>query len=173
MRAHFLTCKYEQTLCHGIHQTANSPRRRVALRGDLRRRPMKRNIFNLALVLALFTGFVLAQNPGAQDRPDKSQPTPQTQQQPTPETAPAQSQPQSSSPGAQIQAALQKQPKLSNVMVNETTEKIELAGTVASTADKDKARSIAEASAGGRKVVDNIKVSSSTTSSPSTTSPPR
>ena len=140
---------------------------------------MKRNIFNLALVLALFTGFVLAQNPGAQDRPDKSQPTPQTQQQPTPETAPAQSQtqsqsqPQSSSPGAQIQAALQKQPELSNVMVNETTDKIELAGTVASTADKDKARSIAEASAGGRKVVDNIKVSSSTTSSPSTTSPPR
>jgi hypothetical protein len=140
---------------------------------------MKRNIFNLALVLALFTGFVLAQNPGAQDRPDKSQPTPQTQQQPTPETAPAQSQPQSqsqtqsSSPGAQIQAALQKQPELSNVMVNETTEKIELVGTVASTADKDKARSIAEASAGGRKVVDNIKVSSSTTSSPSTTSPPR
>jgi len=56
-------------------------------------------------------------------------------------------------------------------MVNETSDKIELAGTVASTADKDKARNIAEANAGGRKVVDNIKVSSSA-SSPSPTSPP-
>ena len=140
------------------------------LQGELRRRLMKRNIFNLAFVLALFTGFVVAQNPGAQDRSDKSQPTPQAQQQ-TPETASTQNQPQSSSPGAQVQSALQKQPELSNVMVNETSDKIELAGTVASTADKDKARSIAEANAGGRKVVDNIKVSSSA-SSPSPTSPP-
>jgi osmotically-inducible protein OsmY len=133
---------------------------------------MKRNVFYLALVLALFTGFVLAQNPGAQDRPDQPQPTPQAQQ-PTPDTpAPAQSQPQSSSAGAQIQAALQKEPALANVMVNETSEKIELAGTVASAADKDKARSIAEANAGGRKIVNNIKVSSSNTSSPSTTTPP-
>jgi invasion protein IalB len=132
---------------------------------------MKRNIFNLAFVLALFTGFVMAQNPGAQDRSDKSQPMPQAQQQQTPETAPAQSQPQASSAGAQIQTALQKQPELSNVMVNETNDKIELAGTVASAADKDKARSIAEANAGGRKVVDNIKVSSSA-SSPAPTSPP-
>jgi osmotically-inducible protein OsmY len=132
---------------------------------------MKRNIFNLAFVLALFTGFVIAQNPGAQDRSDKSQPMPQAQQQQTPETTAPQSQPQSSSPGAQVQAALQRQPELSNVMVNETSEKIELAGTVASAPDKDKARSIAEANAGGRKVVDRIKVSSSA-SSPSPTSPP-
>ena len=138
---------------------------------------MKRNIFNLALVLvlALFTGFVLAQNPGAQDRHDQSQPTPQAQQS-TPDTqppAPAQSQPQANSAGAQIQAALQKEAALANVVVNETSDKIELAGTVASDADKDKARSIAEASAGGHKVVNNIKVSSSNTSSPSTTPPPR
>jgi osmotically-inducible protein OsmY len=133
---------------------------------------MKRNILNLATVLALFTGFVLAQNPGTQDRSDKSQPTPQTQPQ-TPETAPAQSQPQSSTPGAQIQAALQKEAALSNVMVNETSDKIELAGTVASDADKDKARSIAEANAGGRKVVNNIKVSSSGSAPSSTTPPPQ
>jgi hypothetical protein len=131
---------------------------------------MKRNIFNLAFVLALFTGFVMAQNPGAQDRSDKSQPMPQAQQQQTPETAPAQSQPQASSAGAQIQTALQKQPELSNV---ETNDKIELAGTVASAADKDKARSIAEANAGGRKVVDNIKVSSSANSPAPTSPPPR
>jgi hypothetical protein len=134
---------------------------------------MIRNIFSLAFVLALFTGFVLAQNSGAQDRPDKSQPMPQTQPQSPDTQAPAQSQPQSNSAGAQIQTALQKEPALSNVMVNETTDKIELAGTVASAADKDKARSIAEANAGGHKVVDNIKVSnSSNTSSPSTTTPP-
>jgi hypothetical protein len=140
---------------------------------------MKRNICNLALVLALFTGFVLAQNPGAQDRHDQSQPTPQAQQ-PTPDTQtpaqsqPAQSQPQANSAGAQIQTALQKEPALANVMVNETSEKIELAGTVASDADKDKARTIAEANARGLKVVNNIKVSSSNTSSPSTpTAPPR
>lgn len=59
-------------------------------------------------------------------------------------------------------------------MVNETSEKIELAGTVASDADKDKARTIAEANAGGLKVVNKIKVNSSNTSSPSTpTAPPR
>jgi invasion protein IalB len=141
---------------------------------------MKRNMFYLALVLALFTGFVLAQNPGAQDRPDPSQPsqsppTPQAQQ-PTPDTqapAPAQSQPQANTPGAQIQAALQKEAALSNVMVNETSDKIELAGTVASDADKDKARSIAEASAAGLKIVNNIKVSSNPSSPSSTTPPPK
>ena len=141
---------------------------------------MKRNIFNLALVLALFTGFVLAQNPGAQNPPAQSQPTPQAQQ-PTPDTqtpASGQSQPQATppgaqanTPGAQIQAALQKEAALSNVMVNETSDKIELAGTVATDADKDKARSIAEANAGGRKVVNNIKVGGNA-SAPSTTSPP-
>ena len=132
---------------------------------------MKRNIFNLALVLALFTGFVLAQNPGAQNPPQQSQPTPQAQQ-PTPDSqTPAQSQPQANTAGAQIQTALQKESALSNVMVNETSDKIELVGTVASAADKDKARSIAEQNAGGRKVVDKIKVSSNA-SAPSTTSPP-
>jgi invasion protein IalB len=141
---------------------------------------MKRNMFYLALVLALFTGFVLAQNPAAPDRPDQSQPsqsppTPQAQQ-PTPDTqapAPAQSQPQANTPGAQIQAALQKEAALSNVMVNETSDKIELAGTVASDADKDKARSIAEANAAGLKIVNNIKVSSNPSSPSSTTPPPK
>jgi len=136
---------------------------------------MKRNIFNLAFVLALFTGFVLAQNPGAQNRPDPSQPTPQAQP-PTPDTqAPAQSQPQpqANTPGAQIQSALQKEAALSNVMVNETSDKIELAGTVASDADKDKARSIAEGMAAGRKVVNNIKVNSGANSPSTTTPPPR
>jgi osmotically-inducible protein OsmY len=152
---------------------------------------MRRHVLTIASVLALFTGFVLAQNPGTQNRPDQtqpdqSQPTPQAQppqpqatpqgQPATPDTqapASAQSQPQANSPGAQIQAALQKEAALANVMVNETSEKIELVGTVASAADKDKARTIAEQSAAGHKVVDNIKVSSnSNTSSPSSTTTP-
>ena len=58
-------------------------------------------------------------------------------------------------------------------MVNETSDKIELAGTVASEADKDKARSIAESNAAGHKVVNNIKVGSGTNSPSSTTPPPR
>ena len=58
-------------------------------------------------------------------------------------------------------------------MVNETSDKIELAGTVASDADKDKARSIAEGMAAGRKVVNNIKVNSGANSPSTTTPPPR
>jgi osmotically-inducible protein OsmY len=48
---------------------------------------------------------------------------------------------------------------LANVTAKITDNSVELSGTVASKADKDKARSIAESNAGGRKVVDHIEVS--------------
>ena len=124
---------------------------------------MKRNIFKLMAVLALLTGFVVAQNPGPQDRRDPSQQTPQAQQSP-------QSQSPTSAGNQNVQAQIQQQPELSNVTVNETSDKIELSGTVNSSADKEKAKSIAESSAGGRKVVNKIKVSESQSNS-STPSP--
>jgi osmotically-inducible protein OsmY len=134
---------------------------------------MKRNIVKLAMVVALFTGFVVAQNPGSQSQPDQSQQMPQTQQQPTPETQQVpQSQTQTGTPSQSIQSQIQQQPELSGVTVNESSDKIELSGTVASKADKEKAKSIAESSSGGRKVVNKIKVNGSSTSTPSTTPPP-
>jgi hypothetical protein len=135
---------------------------------------MKRNALALIAVLALFTGFVVAQTPGAQDRPDQSQPMPQTQQPQTPEI---QQTPQSQSPtstaGRSVQAQIQQQPELSGVAVKESSDKIELSGTVASKSDKEKAKSIAETNAGGRKVVNKIKVSSSESTPPSTPPSPR
>jgi osmotically-inducible protein OsmY len=129
---------------------------------------MKKNVLMLVGVLALFTGFVVAQNPGAQDRPDQSQ-QPQTQEQ-TPDT---QQTPQSQSPtsaaGQSVQAQIQQQPELSGVMVNESSNKVELSGTVASKSDKEKAKTIAESNANGRKVINKIKVSSNENSSPSST----
>ena len=137
--------------------------------------PMKRNVLMLLGVLALFTGFVIAQSPGAQDRPDQSPQTPQSRQQ---QPADTQQTPQSQSPtnsaGQSVQAQIQQQPELSGVTVNESSNKIELSGTVGSKADKERAKTIAESSASGRKVVNKIKVSSSNgTTSPSTQPPPR
>jgi osmotically-inducible protein OsmY len=78
----------------------------------------------------------------------------------------------------QIQSSLQQQPELSGVMAKASGDKIELTGTVAKKADKDKAKSIAESAAGGKKVVDKIKVSgssgsSASPSSDSTQNPPK
>ena len=133
---------------------------------------MKRSIVKLAMIVALFTGFAVAQNPGSQSQPDQSQQMPQTQQRPTPDTQQMpQSQTQTGTASQSVQSQIQQQPELTGVTVNESSDKIELSGTVASKADKDKAKSIAESNSGGRKVVNKIKVSSST-STPSTT-PPR
>jgi osmotically-inducible protein OsmY len=138
--------------------------------------PMKRNILYLAFALALSTGLAIAQNPSAQQQTDQSQPMPQTQPQ-TPQTQQTPATPgpssQTGTTGQSVQAQIQQQPELSGVTVNETSDKIELSGTVASKADKEKAKSIAEASAKGRKVANKIKVSESQTSSPSTPPPPR
>jgi osmotically-inducible protein OsmY len=74
-----------------------------------------------------------------------------------------------------IQKAIQQDSSLasSNINVNVADNKVELTGTVASKDQKKTARQIAEANAGGMKVVDHVKVSSTeaTPSTPST--PPR
>jgi osmotically-inducible protein OsmY len=62
---------------------------------------------------------------------------------------------------AQIQSALQQQPALSGVTVNETDSQIELSGNVAKSSDKKDAKKIAEQHAGGKKVVDKITVGQS------------
>jgi osmotically-inducible protein OsmY len=135
---------------------------------------MKRNTLKLLAVLALFTGFALAQYPSAQSQPDQSQQTPQTQQQPTPDTQQMpQSQSQTGTASQSVQSQIQQQPALSNVTASESSDRIELSGTVASKADKDMAKSIAESAAGGRKVVNKIKVGQGTTTSPNTPPPPR
>src|SRR5678815_1002135 len=112
---------------------------------------MKRNILAVTFVLALFPVFAIAQNPGAQDQ---SQQMPQAQQQTPQSGGQAGGSDQSVQ---QIQAALQQQPELSNVTVSASGDKIELAGTVAKKEDKEKAKSIAESAAAGKKVVDRIK----------------
>jgi osmotically-inducible protein OsmY len=73
-----------------------------------------------------------------------------------------------------VQKALQQDSSLSgaNINVNVENNRVELTGTVASRDQKKTARDIAENNAGGMKVVDHLKVSSSTsTSTPST--PPK
>ena len=127
---------------------------------------MKRNILAVTFVLALFTVFAMAQNPGAQDQ---SQQMPQTQQQ-TPQSA---GQAGSSDQSVQqIQAALQQQPELAGVTVSVSGDKIELSGTVAKKEDKEKAKSVAESNASGKKIVDKIKVSESAGGSQGATQPP-
>jgi osmotically-inducible protein OsmY len=61
-----------------------------------------------------------------------------------------------------IQTALQKDATLANdnIIVNVTDRQVELVGTVASAEEKDKAKRIAKANAGGRNVVDHLKVQS-------------
>jgi osmotically-inducible protein OsmY len=130
-----------------------------------------RNIYTLLAVLALAAGFAFAQDvPAQQSQPDQSQQQmPQTQQ-PSQQTPPSQGQTAMSSQDLQtaMQSAFQKDPALSNVTASVADQKIELAGTVASKADQDKAHSIAETNAGGRQVVDKIKVSGGESTPPST-----
>jgi osmotically-inducible protein OsmY len=66
-----------------------------------------------------------------------------------------------------FQRAFQKDQGLMNsgVKVSVSDDKVALSGT-ASSADKDMANQIAEANAGGRQVVDHIKVSDSNSAAP-------
>ncbi len=75
---------------------------------------------------------------------------------------------------SQIQTAFQKDPTLANSSINVSVNdnKVKLTGTASTNAEKDKAKSIAEANAGGRKVVDKIKVSGSQTSGSQTPASP-
>jgi osmotically-inducible protein OsmY len=146
---------------------------------------MKRNIYMVAMIVALFAVFAIAQT-----SPDQSQ-TPSSGQYPSQSTPPSgqsgtgtsgqsstgtsgQSSTGTSGQGSTgmssggssdaqsaIQAAIQQDQSLASSGVNAkvTDHKVELTGTVSSSADKDKAESIAKANAGGRKVVNKIKVS--------------
>jgi osmotically-inducible protein OsmY len=132
---------------------------------------MKRNIFALVVVLALCAMFAVAQSPSTQDQ---SQQTPTAAQQPSSPSGAGQAGGSDQSV-QQVQSALQQQPELSGVMASASGDKIELTGTVAKKADKDKAKSVAESAAGGKKVVDKIKVSGGSSAAPSSdsTQPPK
>ena len=99
-------------------------------------------------------------NSGAQSgsNPGSQQPGSQTgaaSQPGTPTTAPNPSDAQGN-----IQKALQQDPTLANANISATVSgnKVQLTGTVADKDQKKKAKEIAEANAGGMKVVDHIKV---------------
>lgn len=127
---------------------------------------MKRSIWMVAMVVALFAVFAIGQTPA-----DTSQqsPTATPSQSTQPDAAapvaqqPGMSQGQGASSDVQskIQTALQQEQSLasSSVSVDVTDSKVTLSGSVASQADKDKAESIAQANAGSRKIENKIKVS--------------
>ena len=125
----------------------------------------KRYICTLLAVLTLAVGFAVAQGSPSQSQPDQSQQPSQTQPDQSQQMPQAGQASSSDSVRTEIQSDLQKEPGLSGVSVNVTDDKVELSGTVASQADKDKARSKAEAKAGSRKVEDNIRVSGGSESS--------
>ena len=72
-----------------------------------------------------------------------------------------------------IQKALQQEPTLANANISATVSgnKVMLSGTVADKEQKKKAKEIAEANAGGMKVVDHIKVEHSKGGKDNTTPP--
>jgi len=120
-------------------------------------------------------------NSGAQSgsNPSSQQPGSQTSQQPGSQTSPA-SQPGTPTSAANpsdaqgsIQKALQQEPTLANSNITATVNgnKVELTGTVADKDQKKKAKEIAEANAGGMKVVDHIKVEHSKGGKDNTTPP--
>ena len=141
---------------------------------------MKRNILALTVLLALCAVVAVAQSSTGQDQSQ----SPSSQQPSSPSGSSAsQSGSMSQSGGSdqsvqQIQSALQQKPELSGVTASASGDKIELSGTVSKKEDKAKAKSIAESNAGGKKVVDKIKVSGSSgssaaPSSDSTQNPPK
>ena len=122
-----------------------------------------RNICTLLVILTLAGSCALAKGLSAQD-PSQQQQTPQTPQQQQTPPSPGQTGMTSQALQSQIQTAFHQDSALSNVTVSVTEDKIDLSGTVATKADKDKARTMAESNSGGRKVVDKIKVSGSESS---------
>ncbi|HEY6969487.1 MAG TPA: BON domain-containing protein [Candidatus Angelobacter sp.] len=111
------------------------------------------------------TGAQSGSNPGSQQPGNQTSPASQTGTQ-TSATS-------SSDAGANIQKALQQEPTLANANINATVNgnKVELTGTVADKDQKKKAKEIAEANAGGMKVVDHLKVQQSKGGKDNTTPP--
>lgn len=116
---------------------------------------MRKQLYSLALVVALGGGYAFTQNMPQQQDPQN----PQTQQPPASDQG---KMPAASSTGVQndIQSALQKDPTLasSNVNVQVTDKDVVLSGTVATQDAKDSAEQIAKAHSGGLPVKNNIKV---------------
>lgn len=137
---------------------------------------MKSSIFKVALVvvLAFATTFAIAQATAPdQSQQAPGQSSPQSQQYPpsdTQSTGQSQSSAASSSNDVQtkIQTAFRQDPTLANsgISVSVTDDKVELSGTATSKDEKDKAKSIAESNAGGRQVMDNVKVGGGESSTP-------
>ena len=120
---------------------------------------MKNHFYKLALIVALTSGFALAQtmqNPPA---------VPQTQQ---PSTA-DQSKPTATSTAnvqSDIQSALQKDPSLASISVLVSDTGVELSGTVPTKDAKDAAEQIAKSHSGGLEVKNNIKVAGKSSDNP-------
>jgi cytoskeletal protein RodZ len=162
---------------------------------------VRHNLYKLALILVLGSGFAIAQS--SPQQPDQktppSQPTDQQQpstapapdQNKTPDTMPSTDQkkddstkmPQSdAAPAAAsgdvqstIQSAIQKDPSLAsaNVTVDVKNGKsVELTGTVPSKDAKDAAERIAKENSGGLKVKNHLKVASASTPDKSDKSKP-
>lgn len=122
---------------------------------------MRKQLFSLALVIVLGSGYALAQDtPRQQDQQNPQPGMPQTQQ---PTTSDQGKTPAAGTSGVQsdIQAALQKDPSLasSNVSVQVTDKNVELSGTVPTKDAKDTAEQIAKQHSGGLPVKNHIKVS--------------
>lgn len=116
---------------------------------------MSRTLLSLFAVLALATCLALAQDQPAQNQTGQAQSMPQTQQ---PPQSQAKAHGQTGMSSEALQAAFQRTfahyPQLSNVNATVSQDKVELSGTVASQADKDKLRRMVEDNADGRKVSD-------------------
>lgn len=114
---------------------------------------MRNHLYKLALMVALGSGFALAQT-----MPQNPPAVPQTQQ---PSTA-DQGKANTANVQGDIQSALQKDPSLSSATISvKVSEKgVELSGTVPSKDAKDAAEQIAKSHSGGLDVKNNIKVES-------------
>jgi len=135
---------------------------------------MRKHLSKILLAMAVSgaVAFAQASSPQSSSSPDQS-------------TSPSTSSPQSTSPSSsqypssasqaagaasgslsqaqsQIQDALTKQMPSSNVSVSATSDnQLQLSGSVSSAADKQKAEDIAKSAAPGQTIVNNIKVSGS------------
>jgi BON domain-containing protein len=128
---------------------------------------MRKNIYKIALVVALGCSFALAQNMPRRDQPQY----PQTQDpKAQPQSNSEQTKMAASSTDVQndIQSALQKEPTLTgaNINVQVTDKNVELSGTVPSKEAKTTAEQIAKAHSGGLMVKSHLKVGETGSTSP-------
>lgn len=123
---------------------------------------MKNNVYKLALMVGLGSGFAFAQT-----MPQNPPAVPQTQQ---PSTADQSKLPTTSTADVQgdIQSALQKDPSLAsaNISVQVSDKGVELSGTVPTKDAKDAAEQIAKSHSGGLEVKNKIKVAEKTSDNP-------